>query len=496
RWLWTAGSKRAGYRWLQAYIERGGRDGASVRLYAEAVGWWRGLDAEVPAMVQTALAEAGATLCGTARDACPDVVRAVDDPGLARRLWHRTDGLARTRSPIEAAGWVSVGLRVWRDGGRGWLHNLAQRVDIDAIASAGELPLFAAPTLLRAAGQKQRARAALELAVEGAAILTAGQRQVVAHELAVRGDPRAVGLGYRIASPTDAAVDVRRLNQYWSRLPRGQDGAWPLHATRALESAGWNQELVAIAARHAVEPAASERLARDYAGSAVLSTARLLEVAELYRGLGDPARCRRWAERAAELAPRDADAVLAYGLCAHASGDGPAAEILITRAAGLSGDAGAVYARAAAELLGRGDPLAALQAGKRGLGLLPRGRQRVLVDVLIEANRRLDRQRQVAELKAALPATAEVKDDSTDREGDGVASWWRVATWNPMAAKPRALLLAAGEGAEQLPLELAVILVVGPADQARVAAEALGRFFEGRGMDEAVRVVERIGRGI
>jgi len=543
-WLWSHEARALGHRWLERYVERGGGAPEILADYADARRWWDpserlGLD------VQERLARANVIVCGLVNE-CPDVVRAIDDPDLAAQVGDLAAGTGRTSDPARAAAWVAVTLRRWLDDpSAGWLVRLGERVDLEAIADSHELPVFAAPTLLRASGRTQASERALDEAVSRAPAMPPAQRDVVVAELAVRGDARAWHLeGGPIATRmraravaldpalgpvhpverdtlvlTEDTAFARRLAATWWQLdldthvlsarfaiesPTAR--AFPPWSMRALSplrslAAPTRTRLLAIAQAYADNPVRADRLAADWVGASALATPGALEVARLFRGLGDPGRSRQWVEVAAQASPRDPDVAFARGEAAAAVGALSEAEVHFTNAAGLSGDPGAVYARAALAVLGMGRPVWALLYGRRAQELLAPARRQPLYRALVRAAHQLGRGELVAEL--APPPAASMPTDATDVDAAlasaDVLRVRRAAAWNPRDARSRTFLIERVDAAEAGPVaaELALIAMFDPdEEEAVVAAEGLARYFLEQRQPASARIFERLRRAM
>lgn len=546
-WLWSRGVRALAYRWLDSYVQRGGASTAVLVDYSAARRWWRPRG-RLGLAVQERLAGANAILCGLVPD-CPDVVRALAEPGLDAVLWTSAEGMEPTTDPVRAAAWVVVGLRQWIDDPRaGWLARVAERVDLKRAAAGPALPPFAAATLLRASGGQAEASArALDAAVAQFRELTPIERDVVAAELAVRRDPRAWELepsplarrlraraaalepALATHSPDAGEAGVlagataldRRLAAAWWRLPidhRALAARLGLVRPTARAASAWasramiglrqvreseRERLLAIIDAFGRDPVRSDRLAAELVSGPVLPTPIALAVADLYRHLGDPGRARQWVEVAGKASPRDPDVLFARGVAAAAVGALSEAEVHFTNAAGRSGDAGDVYARAAESMLALGKPVWALFYGHRAQELMPAQGRHALYRTLRAAARELGRADLVDELGAQLPEVGAPAVDVTDVESalaSGDAERVRVAAaWNPRSAAARVFLIeraGAGKG-EGLAAELAAIAMFDADDaEAHVAAQGLIRYYLEQRRPAAARVFERLDRGL
>jgi hypothetical protein len=256
-WLADGGARRAALDLYREYVAKGGREPEHARRYLVLHRWWYGDRQRPSGLLLHQLAAAGVDLCGLARTA--------DEPGCGAALVAgRADGpLARRRAarlgwrtadPPQAARWVDIALAAWLDGEvPSWTEEVRARVDLVALErAAGELPPYAAATLLRAAGKSGRAAAALDRVAARAAELTAEERTVAVAEAAEAGRSdelvdRLLASGATLDGAWRAALRVAR-----EREPGGAreaallDRAPPAVAASHLRAAG---ELGALAAR-------------------------------------------------------------------------------------------------------------------------------------------------------------------------------------------------------------------------------------------------------
>ena len=113
----------------------------------------------------------------------------------------------------------------------------------------------------------------------------------------------------------------------------------------------------------------ADRMAEDFADGAIALGERVPGLIEMYRGLGDPARAWRWAERLLESSPRHAPYLQVAGEVSAAAGDPARAEVFFVEAAAASGDAGASSIAAARAYLAVRQPLSAVTAARRAIQL-------------------------------------------------------------------------------------------------------------------------------
>jgi len=144
----------------------------------------------------------------------------------------------------------------------------------------------------------------------------------------------------------------------------------------------WKPALDAIVSAYRVDPALADRRAREFADGNVYGAREAAALAELFFRLGDPGRAHAWTEALVLMAPELPGSQIAAGLGNALVGDVDRADLFFTAAAAASGDAGAVWALAANAYRRMGQSLAAVDAGRRAVGLTAYGwDMRVLLDV-------------------------------------------------------------------------------------------------------------------
>jgi hypothetical protein len=159
--------------------------------------------------------------------------------------------------------------------------------------------------------------------------------------------------------------------------------------------------LVAVAEAYAHEPAVADRLARDVVARAPSLGRHGPAVARLFAALGAHDRALAWWERIAAESPQHPPYLLALGVAAAASGEVLRASVHIEAAAARSGNAGATFLRAAAELWRQGHALEAVATGRKALLLAPSGQRGPVLALLARAMRALDRARDADAMRAA-----------------------------------------------------------------------------------------------
>ncbi len=159
--------------------------------------------------------------------------------------------------------------------------------------------------------------------------------------------------------------------------------------------------LVAMAEAYAQEPAVADRLARDVVARAPSLGRHGPAVARLFAALGAHDRALAWWERIAAESPQHPPYLLALGVAAAASGEVLRASVHLEAAAARSGDAGATFLRAAAELWRQGHALEAVATGRKALLLAPSGHRGPVLALLATAMRALDRARDADAMRAA-----------------------------------------------------------------------------------------------
>lgn len=164
----------------------------------------------------------------------------------------------------------------------------------------------------------------------------------------------------------------------------------------------WQGDLTDIIRGYQDDPALADRRARRFVDASVYSASKAAFASELFHRLGDPGRARDWAQELAVAAPGLPAAVEAAGHAHAVSGQPERAGVFYTAAAAASGDGGATWARAARAYRMGGQPLAAVAAGRRALGLTAKGWDMLLLFELQISQATLGRQEQAAKTREAL----------------------------------------------------------------------------------------------
>ena len=172
------------------------------------------------------------------------------------------------------------------------------------------------------------------------------------------------------------------------------------HAPESLVSE-WNApefeaSANAILRAYRDDPALADRLAKRFADTSAYGLREAAFLSELFYRLGDSERARDWAEALVAIAPTLPAAMEAAGHGHAAVGNAERAGLFYTAAAAASGDGGATWARAARALHAGGDPLAAVGAGRRAIGLTAQGWDMLLLFEVAVAQRKLGREDQAA----------------------------------------------------------------------------------------------------
>lgn len=282
--------------------------------------------------------------------------------------------------------------------------------------------------------------------------------------------------------------------------------------------------LVAVAEAYAREPAVADRLARDVVARAPSLGRHGPAVARVFAALGAHDRALAWWERIAAESPRHPPYLLGLGVAAAASGEVLRASLHIEAAAARSGDAGASFLRAAAELWRQGHALEAVATGRKSLLLAPRGQRGPVLALLATAMHALDRARDAETMRAAwlddvpepfrdrareaLQAQAEpAPGDGSDSEsgsGPGTVSGTALAeAWGPRRVRALAAAVRAHEPASDAAAQapevtedvttnvtaLGAAALLAPPAEAREAFEILARALERMGARAEARAV-------
>ncbi len=192
----------------------------------------------------------------------------------------------------------------------------------------------------------------------------------------------------------------------------------------------WESSEATIVRAYAREPGLADRLAKRFADGDVYRLTRAAFLCELFFRLGDKERARHWAQVLVNIAPDLPASHEAAGLAHAWLGDVPRADVFFTAAAAASGDAGRQWAHATFAYLRSGQPLAAVAAGRKAIGLTARGWDMHLLLDVSEAQRALHRDTQA---DAALRAL-----------------WGRFAPQEVVAAKELVSHYLAGEPEAEL----------------------------------------------
>jgi hypothetical protein len=401
-WLWDGGARRAALEALDAWERAGGLGDdlpAAADRWLRARRWWRGADGrpDLAALRRAIAAGASPCLFAAAPGAapCSPVVAAfaddADGPAWEPDLTELA--AAPTADPVLAAAWLVIAVR---RGGAAFDDAVRARVDVGAVPAA-ELPPFARPTILRLAGADDAARSALERAERDAPALPPGPRLVIAAEAALAGRDLAAILGDAARSRAGAALIARS-------APAPAPSIAAAAAARAAAAAPQQRRaLTWVADGHRRDAALGDRRAADFAARAADRAPRALALADLYDGLGDPARARRWAEAADRASPGEPAIARRLVVALARAGDPDAAAVVLVAAAAASGDPGAAMLDAAHELAATDAAVHALDALKLALQLIAPGQRGPALTLAIELGAQLGRP-PTPELERALAA--------------------------------------------------------------------------------------------
>ncbi len=177
-------------------------------------------------------------------------------------------------------------------------------------------------------------------------------------------------------------------------------------------AAGWTTTVNEIVGGYRIDPALADRRARRFADSSAYGLREAAFLAELFYRLGDRGRARDWAQELADRAPKLPAAQEAAGHAHAVSGQVERAGIFYTVAAAASGDGGATWGRAMRAYLAGEEPLAAIAAGRRAIGLTARGWDMLLLFEVALAQRKLGRDDQATKTLEALWARFPVADQA------------------------------------------------------------------------------------
>jgi tetratricopeptide (TPR) repeat protein len=468
---WRFGAKRATLEILEAWQADGGTAPAAVARLARARRWWSvpgatkfdadlrdaniggGIVAPPPPdpVTDHCLPEAAAPT-----DACSPIA-AIDAPGWELDLIRASRRWAPTRDPAGAAAWVIVTLRAALRGddgalgGGAWLALLRPRVDP---TTADHVLGWARPTLLRAAGRRDDAEAAVRGLAASPEGMAPGPALVVAAEAILAGLPAAT-----VRDVLDAVEPGPDRDALAALIePRTIDAAPPppdvLGAATAARFGGDAGAYAGIARAYAQDPALAARQLDDLIDSRVDEAEGAAAAAFVMDGLGDLARARALWQRAVDASP-EMTYVLELGLATARAGDDPAALIHFTSAAAASGDAAPVLVAGARALLDGGRPLAAIELAREAIDLAGPDAIGDALAVGADASSAAGRDDQAAELRrrrdALITPAPSDPDDPTDAtaavaaypkraKATGVAALVVAARWNPRDVATRALL--------------------------------------------------------
>lgn len=484
-WLHRGGASKAARQALESYVTRGGREARALRAWVAARLWW-GED-RVASGLRGELIAAGVSACpfswsGEPADS-PLQVAAVDAPGCAGTLWAVAIGDPwyaelvveraaaeswRIVDPDDAAAWSLIALRRWLAGIGSFddRSEMLDRIDVAKVASSPELPVWAAPTLRRLAGDPTMVQA-LDRALAASDGLESGQRLLLAAEAALAGRSPAVvaellapvtgpGLAsdgwllrFLLAGPrsdsmaeilrkvTDPAVRRRLVRRHPAVAVMPPRGGRDDRAVSTVGDVVSRDEVVALAgivAGYFRDPTVADRRAGDFVDGAPYIGQRGPVVAGLFLALGEPGRARLWWQRVVAASPRHASHVHELGAALAAAGDGEAAAVRFVAAAALSGDTGHTSLRAADELLATGHTLLAIAAGRRALPITAPVRRAPVYRVLARAMTELGRDQEAAEMGrrgGLAPKVRASGSGSGDGLPDGQSALIRAARWNP-----------------------------------------------------------------
>jgi tetratricopeptide (TPR) repeat protein len=175
-WLHHGGAHRAALDLLELYLDRGGRDREALQALVAERAWWSGDGGAPGLLLARTLREAGVSLCPLTatpdEPGCGDSLWAVAerDPALGRAIWQRAgQRFWYTADPRQAAAWSLLATAAWLDGEGAPATSgelLAARVDAAAMTGSVLIPDHAEPAIWRAAGNADRAAAALDRVVD------------------------------------------------------------------------------------------------------------------------------------------------------------------------------------------------------------------------------------------------------------------------------------------------------------------------------------------
>ena len=475
--LWSRGARRAALEVLAEWQAKGGTDPAILDALLRARRWWSvpgGAPFEADAR-DAALATGAPPATAPATpapdpalpclpDAAPDDAacsprvaagdESADGPAWEPDLVHAAADWPRATDGDVAAAWTVVTLRASLRDGTSWLPAIGGRVD--AAAALGSAPAWARPTLLRAAGRRDDALAAVRAVL--AADLAPGPRLVVAAEAAIAGLPattvRAVLAPIAESAPARALLD-RVAPPALADPPAFAALAAEVAAGRRIYGAPELAPALAAAARaYTRDPALTDRLLDDAIATQVDAAVGLGAAARLVDALGDAARARAlWARAAAETG--EPAIVLEHALACARAGDGDAALLHLTEAAAGSGDASPMFTAAARALLDGGQPIHALEAARQAIDLAGPDAIGDALAAAAAASTAAGRTEQAARLVAERAALTGVgasdPDDPTDAEaavaaaGDrpgavAIAALVVAARWSPRDVASRRIL--------------------------------------------------------
>jgi tetratricopeptide (TPR) repeat protein len=443
-WLWRVGARRAAWDELAAW--RAGatvpHDGELEAVYLEAARWWTPLDVPGPAVAELD----GPMRCAFAPCAPHEVVG--DD--ARERAYVMAPLAPPARDPADVAAVVVITLHQALRGEVSWGAALAARLDLPALgppAPLAALPRYLQPVVARLVGRS--APAADDAAAPE-------QRLVIAAERVLDGAGPAEIAGLLDDGPYGAALRAIAA----PRAPFAGDAraeAVARYAGTVVPGTASREQLLAIAAGFARDPAIADRLSRDAIAGASDAAAIQATLGAVFDALGDPARART-AWQAAADASREPRFLRGLAEAEARQGDGDAALINATAAAAASGDPAVVWVAVAQALAGAGREVHALDAARSAIDLAGPETLPAALDVAIAASRALGRTSQAAALAVQRARVAPVGGTLGDRDPTDAraaleghrshassamnARLWVSSRWNPRDVEVRAALLA------------------------------------------------------
>jgi len=465
-WLWRVGARRAAWDELRAWRAAAvpPRDRAVDAAYLAAARWWTPLDLPDAAAKVLGADPGGAMRCALVP--CSPHEVAGDD--AAERAYLLAPLAPPVREPADAAAVVAIALHQALRGEVGWGAAIAARIDLGAFSTPAQLavlPAHVRPVIARLTGQSAAVTAA------GGGTSAGGASAGGASAGGASAEQRLVTAAGRMLAGADAAEIAGTLDDstYAGALramvePRpafagdARAEAVARHASLVADGAASLDQLRAIAAGFARDPAIADRLAREAVGAASDAAAMHATLGALFDAIGDPARARAAWQAAVDASPEPRFVRGLAGAQAR-QGDGDAALITATTAAAASGDPAVVWVAIAQALVGSGRYVPALEAARSAIDLAGPETVAAALDAAIAASRALGRDAQAAGLAAQRARVAPVGGGLGDRDPTDaraaldahrdhassatLARLWLASRWNPRDIEIRAALLAA-----------------------------------------------------